>query len=210
MIKINDRYSMENDQNCLTIYESKVVKSGDNVGKEYLDAIAHFGSGRYDQVLIYLSEIGTVGLNGFDEILAYYKSLKNDINSLLRPENMKSIREFLEKAFSESVSLPSGHENGENDQVQGAKILTCLSEPLGNISRKEWQEIATRIKRRDGFECRRCKMKVSAKLTVHHIHSRENGGTDEDRNLLTLCKDCHDFIELNEIVNWEALNQVAA
>ena len=111
MIKINDRYLMENDSTCLTLYESKVVIKGKNSGKEYLESIAHFGSGRYDQLFIHLSEIGTAGLDSFDEILEYYKSLKNDINELLRPEGHKSVSEFLQKVNPGRVTLASDNFN---------------------------------------------------------------------------------------------------
>jgi len=33
------------------------------------------------------------------------------------------------------------------------------------------------------------------RLTVHHIKSREDGGTDDPRNLLIVCYECHDHIE---------------
>ena len=46
-----------------------------------------------------------------------------------------------------------------------------------------------RIKERDGYACVECG--ESHNLHVHHVVSRENGGTDDDTNLVTLCKLCH-------------------
>jgi len=48
---------------------------------------------------------------------------------------------------------------------------------------------------RDGYKCQYCKGKSNnKKLEVHHIIFRENGGSDEETNLITLCKKCHDMV----------------
>jgi 5-methylcytosine-specific restriction endonuclease McrA len=57
----------------------------------------------------------------------------------------------------------------------------------------EWDAIVKVIKARDKHMCQSCHMKVG--LTVHHILSRKEGGTDFPPNLITLCKYCHDEIE---------------
>lgn len=212
MIKINDTYFMENDSTCLTLYKRTVVKSGKTAGKEKLDAVGYFNSGRYDQLFVRLSEIGTSNLDSFDDILTYYKTLKKDILAIFNKNTQKEVAEFLKKSHTDNVEADLGVENGSDDRLQGeadSRKITWLSQPLYDMPLKKWHTIATRIKRRDGFKCRRCKNDVSSLLTVHHIHSRENGGTDEDRNLLTLCKDCHNYIELHEIVNWDELTRVA-
>ena len=46
---------------------------------------------------------------------------------------------------------------------------------------------------RDNHICQHCKGKKNDKrLEVHHIIFRKNGGSDEQENLITLCKTCHD------------------
>jgi len=46
---------------------------------------------------------------------------------------------------------------------------------------------------RDGYKCHHCKGKSGdSRLHVHHIVFRTNGGSDNERNLITLCKTCHD------------------
>lgn len=46
---------------------------------------------------------------------------------------------------------------------------------------------------RDGYTCQHCKGKSKdSRLEVHHIIFRSQGGSDEESNLLTLCKTCHD------------------
>lgn len=46
---------------------------------------------------------------------------------------------------------------------------------------------------RDGYECQHCKGKSKdQRLEVHHLIYRSQNGSDEESNLLTLCKTCHD------------------
>ena len=46
---------------------------------------------------------------------------------------------------------------------------------------------------RDNYICQLCKGKhKDSKLEVHHIIFRSKGGSDDESNLITLCKTCHD------------------
>ena len=48
---------------------------------------------------------------------------------------------------------------------------------------------------RDNHTCQHCNNKLGdKKLEVHHIIFRSNGGSDEESNLITLCKTCHTMI----------------
>lgn len=54
---------------------------------------------------------------------------------------------------------------------------------------------------RDNYKCQYCKGKTKdSKLEVHHIIFRTNGGSDEQDNLTTLCKTCHDILHNGNIV----------
>lgn len=46
---------------------------------------------------------------------------------------------------------------------------------------------------RDGGRCVRCKGR--GQLGLHHVIPRDMGGSDEARNLVTLCRHCHDNVE---------------
>lgn len=48
-----------------------------------------------------------------------------------------------------------------------------------------------RIYRRDKFKCQECGHDKMKDLTIDHIHPISRGGTDEDNNLRTLCKNCN-------------------
>lgn len=58
------------------------------------------------------------------------------------------------------------------------------------------------ILHRDNYTCQCCGKK-NCRLEVHHIKFKSNGGTDDEENLITLCKWCHDgvhagIVELNK------------
>ena len=53
---------------------------------------------------------------------------------------------------------------------------------------------------RDNYTCQYCKGKTKdSKLEVHHIIFRRNGGSDQESNLICLCKTCHDKLHKDEI-----------
>ena len=72
---------------------------------------------------------------------------------------------------------------------------TKLGDYMGDKS--VWKEISALVKKRDGNKCRICGMtSVEARekgswLEVHHITSLKRGGTDDMKNLVTLCQECH-------------------
>ena len=56
------------------------------------------------------------------------------------------------------------------------------------------------ILNRDNYTCQHCKGKhKDSKLEVHHIIFRSKGGSDEQDNLITLCKTCHDNLHKSKI-----------
>jgi hypothetical protein len=53
---------------------------------------------------------------------------------------------------------------------------------------------------RDGYTCQQCKGKAKdQRLEVHHIVFRNQQGSDEEANLLTLCKTCHESLHAGTI-----------
>lgn len=49
------------------------------------------------------------------------------------------------------------------------------------------------ILQRDGWRCQNCGTRQQ--LDVHHIVPRSRGGADHERNLITLCRSCHEELE---------------
>jgi hypothetical protein len=58
-----------------------------------------------------------------------------------------------------------------------------------------------RIKEEAGFKCAVPNCNTTSPLDIHHIQYKENGGLDEDDNLICLCKNCHGRVHDNEIPN---------
>lgn len=57
-----------------------------------------------------------------------------------------------------------------------------------------------KVLNRDNYTCQFCKGKSKdSKLEVHHIIFRRNGGSDEEDNLICLCKTCHDKLHKGKI-----------
>lgn len=54
---------------------------------------------------------------------------------------------------------------------------------------ENWQVISEEIKKRDNYKCVRCPS--TKRLEVHHIVPLSRGGTNNKRNLITLCEKCH-------------------
>jgi hypothetical protein len=53
---------------------------------------------------------------------------------------------------------------------------------------------------RDGYTCQHCKGKAKGqRLEVHHLIFRSQKGSDEESNLLTLCKICHDGLHTGTV-----------
>ena len=62
----------------------------------------------------------------------------------------------------------------------------------------EWQLYRQRIMQIDGDRCVRCGTEWC--LIVHHIKSKNNGGSDRADNLITVCRKCH--FKLEDMTNW--------
>lgn len=71
-------------------------------------------------------------------------------------------------------------------------LETYLQKNLGmNIETrpKDWAILALNIKERDGNKCRLCKSEEN--LVVHHVVPLIEGGSNDESNLITVCKKCH-------------------
>lgn len=50
------------------------------------------------------------------------------------------------------------------------------------------------VYQRDNWRCRKCGEQDTAKLTVHHVIFRSQGGNHRPENLVTVCWKCHMLI----------------
>ena len=63
-----------------------------------------------------------------------------------------------------------------------------------------WIEVAHRIRKRDGYKCTSCRA-ANTTLDVHHIIHLSNHGTNQQSNLITLCRRCHEA-EHKRVFDW--------
>lgn len=63
-----------------------------------------------------------------------------------------------------------------------------------------WEMLRRYIFRRDRYRCKRCHkfFRDARLLDFHHVVPKEIGGSDNPRNLATLCEKCHDLIHLGD------------
>lgn len=59
------------------------------------------------------------------------------------------------------------------------------------VNSLEWRTIRAEIYRRDGYVCQECGKHCRDDIQCHHIVPVEDGGSDDEQNLITLCRRCH-------------------
>lgn len=69
--------------------------------------------------------------------------------------------------------------------------ITCAI--TKRVSTRLWRILATKIRKRDNHWCLYCR--DARGISVHHMLPTRLGGTDDEENLVTLCRSCHCFIE---------------
>ncbi len=66
-----------------------------------------------------------------------------------------------------------------------------------------WELTKATVFMRDGFVCLLCKKRKEPKeLRVHHVVPLSLGGSNELRNLITVCINCHKFVHPNNGRIW--------
>ena len=69
---------------------------------------------------------------------------------------------------------------------------TTPTKEVKHYHTSDWRARRTRILLRDAMRCRECRRAVSGREAhVDHLVPLEDGGTDDDSNLRTLCDRCH-------------------
>jgi hypothetical protein len=80
-------------------------------------------------------------------------------------------------------------------------MMNATNEPWNTPA---WRKLRRSIIARDKHQCQAaCASTVH--VTVHHIIHRDEGGSDDPANLITLCAACHNEIEVSEIRSIEGI-----
>lgn len=64
------------------------------------------------------------------------------------------------------------------------------------ITKDDWHKLRMACLRRDSFTCQRCEKQSRQGMQAHHIIPRDEEGADDISNLITLCNNCHDIVEI--------------
>ncbi len=64
--------------------------------------------------------------------------------------------------------------------------------PRIQLDPEAYNELCRQVLQRDSWRCQNCGSRTN--LQVHHIYLRSQAGDDAEKNLITLCSDCHDQI----------------
>ena len=78
------------------------------------------------------------------------------------------------------------------DPVRGKTLDTgeLRQKEMGRIRGRAWMAKRAEIMARDGYTCQGCGI-ITRNLEVDHRIPLHQGGTNDDDNLQSLCKDCH-------------------
>lgn len=86
----------------------------------------------------------------------------------------------------------------KRNRAEWNKDVYHPAEDDSDMSPDEWRLLRYTVIKRDHQKCKRCdkRFKITL-LSAHHIMPRDEGGSNDMSNLVTLCHPCHDFVEIN-------------
>lgn len=75
-----------------------------------------------------------------------------------------------------------------------------------HTKQKAAEKLRAEVRGRDGHQCQSCHIPVFVhaanplhRAQVHHIQFRSKGGSNEFKNLITVCAECHALIHAHEL-----------
>ena len=83
----------------------------------------------------------------------------------------------------------------KNPSLMNEKVKHCGYQQGFNYGYSSRREA---VLHRDNYTCQCCGKK-NCRLEIHHIKFKSNGGTDDEENLITLCKECHDGVHTGTV-----------
>lgn len=94
------------------------------------------------------------------------------------------------------TELPSGYCE-EHEKIQSRNYDKARAIEHNKNYGYQWRKLRTRFLNMHQL-CEQCRMngKYTAATEVHHIKPLSTGGTNDEKNLMALCKSCHSRITL--------------
>lgn len=73
----------------------------------------------------------------------------------------------------------------------------CAHRPV--LSPSAWRKLVAYVKAREGGRCLVCRR--ARRLDPQHLRKRALGGADHRNNVVALCRECHDAMDLHQGLN---------
>lgn len=82
-----------------------------------------------------------------------------------------------------------------------SRVRMANTAEMARTTGSAWMKIRARILKRDGYLCQECKRngRLTEATQVDHVTPLHLGGRDNDENLESLCKCCHDAKTAQEV-----------
>ena len=80
-------------------------------------------------------------------------------------------------------------------------MLACFRRPRLQLDPEAYKQLCQQVLRRDRWRCQQCGSRTN--LQVHHIRLRSHEGDDAEKNLITLCSQCHRVVHTMPAKNQE-------
>lgn len=133
---------------------------------------------------------------------------------VVNPFKGKTHTEETKRTISEKSSVPKPYLSGNKNGMAGRFGATILGQSLRRyspfpirVAQQKWKLVIREVFKRDGYKCRRCGCgKIKRKwLHAHHIVSWASSKAlrFDPTNVVTLCKDCHNWVHSKKNVNNE-------
>jgi predicted HNH restriction endonuclease len=114
--------------------------------------------------------------------------------SLLQRDYCKQLAHMISRRCiryrTSSSFCPASRSKRLCDQLQLSSMNQCLEKRIPiRLVAQDYKKLRQRVLRRDSWRCQFCGSRHN--LEVHHQQFRSHSGEDDERNLITLCNDCH-------------------
>jgi len=176
----------KNDNEIKELFKEEVILNGDGIKKKMTQRKMYRVNRRYRKTRYRPTRF----LN---------RASQNRIGRLAPSIKHKVDCHLKEKKIVESL-LPVTKWNIETTQFDIHKISNPEVVDYQSGDQKGFYNTKEFILYRDNHTCQICGCK-NKKLQVHHIIERSKGGTDDPKNLTTLCVECHDKVHSGVIEN---------
>jgi hypothetical protein len=134
----------------------------------------------------------------------YYPIDTNETDIYLLPYDLTSKLSDYKKHCIEQLchGIPKSELiNSIKVQFMQSYLAKHASDSAGTSSSQSWESTRRMIIDRDNHECVLCGHKLDYSFHVHHVIYRAHGGSNEPKNLVLLCGQCHESLPQHRLLS---------